>query len=136
MTGDYFASFIRRHFRNFFEGEGKKRRDKKLFLMDNCPCQTSAKAKKALQSIKAEMQIIPARSPDLNPIESVFHVLRKRLEGEVKKKNITRETRDEFVARVKRNIWSLPIDYIDKTIASMPKRIKLVISGKGHRTKY
>ena len=136
MTGDYFASFIRNFFHKLFKANGKRKGNEKIFLMDNCPCQTSAKAKKALRTIGATMRVIPARSPDLNPIENMFNVLRKRLEGEVKEKNITHETWDEFVARVKRNIWSLPIDYIDKTIASMPKRIKLVISGKGHRTKY
>ena len=136
MTGDYFASFIRNFFHKLFKANGKRKGNEKIFLMDNCPCQTSAKAKKALRSIGATMRVIPARSLDLNPIENMFNVLRKRLEGEVKEKNITHETWDEFVARVKRNIWSMPIDYIDKTIASMPKRIKLVISGKGHRTKY
>ena len=100
--------------------------------MDSCPCQTSVKAKRALQSIKAEMQIIPARSPDLNPMENVFHFLRTRLEKEVKEKNITRETWDDFVARVKRNISFLPIDYINKTIESMPKRDR--ISYKKQRT--
>lgn len=42
MSGDYFASFIRKYFDNLFETNGEKRSVKKIFLlMDNCPCQTS-----------------------------------------------------------------------------------------------
>jgi hypothetical protein len=51
-------------------------------------------------------------------------------------KNITNETWDDFVSRVTRNIWSVPKDYINKTIASMPVRLKNVIKKKGYRTKY
>ena len=38
--------------------------------------------------------------------------------------------------REKGNVWSMPKDYIDKTIASMRKRIEEVIKRKGRRTKY
>lgn len=136
MSGTYFARFIRRHFHILFEIAGKGENDSRSFVMDNDPSQTSAKAKRALRSVKATMQVIPARSPDLNPIENVFHTVRKQLDAEVKQKNINRETWDQFVDRVKRNIWSVSKEYIDKTIASMPHRIKSVCKGNGHRTKY
>ncbi len=90
--------------------------------MDNDPSQTSAKAKRALRSGRATMHVIPARSPDLNPIENLFNMARKQINAEVKDKNITNETWDDFVSRVTRNIWSAPKDYIDKTIASMPEK--------------
>lgn len=41
-----------------------------------------------------------------------------------------------FVSRVKRNIWPIPKDYIDKTICSMSNRTRHVLTGKGHCTKY
>lgn len=74
-----FHVFIRRHSPVLFEitknnGDTKP----KLFVMDNDPTQTSAVARKALKSIKANMQVIPARSPDLNPIENLFHVVPKK----------------------------------------------------------
>ena len=46
MTGDYFASFICIFFHKVFKANGKRKGNEKIFLMDNCPCQTSAKAKK------------------------------------------------------------------------------------------
>ena len=137
MDGPYFARFIRRHFPNLFEITGKQNSDSpKLFVMDNDPSQTSAAAKKALQSIGVDMQIIPARSPDLNPIENLFHIVRKNIEAEILEKNIIYQSWDEFVQRVKFHLWSVSQEYVDKTIASMPNRIKLIIKHRGLRTKY
>ena len=53
------------------------------------------------------MQVIPARSPDLNPIENLFHIVRKKIKAEILEKNITHQSWDEFVDRVKFNIWSV-----------------------------
>ena len=127
---------MRRSFPILFEIAGKGEYDNKMFVMDNDPSQTSAKAKRALCTVNATMLTIPPRSPDLNPIENIFDVLRKRLEGEIKAKNLTRQMLEEFVDRVKRNVWSMSTEYIDKTLTSMPNRIKSVVKGKGHRTKY
>jgi len=51
-------------------------------------------------------------------------------------KKIESETYDEFCLRVKDTIMSTNVDYIAKTIESMPERIKRVIKNKGGRTKY
>ncbi|CAB3978201.1 Transposable element Tcb1 transposase [Paramuricea clavata] len=137
MDGPYFARFIRRHFPILFDITSNNDNTKpKLFVMDNDPSQTSAVARKALKSIKASMQVIPARSPDLNPIENLFHIVRKKIEAEILQKNVIYQSWDEFVERVKFNIWSVSQEYVDKTIASMPRRIKDIVKHKGKRTKY
>ena len=127
MSGEYFARFIRRNFPILFEISGKNEEEPKLFVMDNDSSQTSAKAKCALCHAKCKMVQIPARSPDLNPVENVFHILRRQPEGEVD--TITTDSWDEFVSRIKHNLWSIPI-------ASMPNRIKLIVKAKGRRIKY
>ena len=66
MSGEYFARFIRRNFPILFEITGKNEGEPKLFVMDNDPSQTSAKAKCALCHAKCKMVQIPPRSPDLN----------------------------------------------------------------------
>ena len=66
----------------------------------------------------------------------MFNMARKKINAKVKEKNISNETWTDFVSRETRNIWSVPKDYIDKTIASMPVRVKNVIKNKGYRTKY
>ena len=139
MDGPYFARFIRRQFPTLFDITGKQsniNNTPNLFVMDNDPSQTSAVAKKALHSIGATMQVIPARSPDINPIENLFNVVRKNTEAEILQKNIIHQSWDEFVERVKFHIWSVSKEYVNKTVGSMPNRIKEIVKRKGMRTKY
>ena len=137
MDGPYFARFIRRQFPTHFDITGKQSNNTpKLFVIDNDPSQTSAVAKKALHSIGASMQVIPARSPDINPIENLFNVMRKNIEAEILQKNIIHQSWDEFVERVKFHIGSVSKEYVNKTVGSMPNRIKEIVKRKGMRTKY
>ena len=79
---------------------------------------------------------IPARSPDLNPIENFFHLVARRLQLQAVTKNIIRESFDEFSTRVINCIFNFSVQEINKIIDSMDKRIRLVISSKGQRIKY
>ena len=45
------------------------------------------------------------------------------MEAEILQKSITRQSWDEFVERVQFNVWSVSKEYVDKIIASMPRRI-------------
>ena len=79
---------------------------------------------------------IPARSPDLNPIENLFHIAKSRLKKDAICKSITREPYEEFVLRVKETIMSTPVTTINNIIESMNKRIEEGIKKKGHRIRY
>ncbi|CAB4016771.1 Hypothetical predicted protein [Paramuricea clavata] len=57
--------------------------------MDNDQSQTSKAARKAIEKIEAEFRKIPARSPDLKPIENVFHLVKESPENEAIAGNIT-----------------------------------------------
>lgn len=132
MNGKYFAGFITRNFMNMFGDADKDNTD--YFLQDGDPSQNSLVAKKALQRAKAKLFPIPARSPDLNPIENVFHLTNNELKRTAM--YVDRETRQEFVQRIRRAIYSVPVATIDKTISSMHKRLDLIITGRGQRLKY
>lgn len=136
LNGLFFANFIRQHFHLCFGRAGPKRDGKRLFVMDNDPSQTSKVAMNALKEIECELCKIPSRSPDLNPCESIFHILKDTLENEAIEQNITKESFEDFEKRVLRTLDELDSAVIDKTIESMPTRIKLIIEGKGSRTKY
>ena len=82
------------------------------------------------------MQSIPPLSPDLNPIENIFHTVRRQLKEDALAKEITKETYGQFCSRVKTTIENLSVDLINKTIASLPDRLNAVIKSKGARTKY
>ena len=79
---------------------GPKRHGQRLFIVDNDPSQRSKVAKRALQDIEAELHDIPPRSPDINVIESISHLLRMDLEEEAVTENITCETLEQFRDRV------------------------------------
>ena len=132
MSGHYFSDLIRRKFLAIFRRVGKTRRQQKIFVMDNCPSQTSAMAMDALQELGIELKRIPPRSPDLNPIENLFHVVKRKLRQDAINKAITEETFDEFVIRVKSTLLRVSTDYINR----MPKRVKEIIRRKGRRIKY
>ena len=90
MNRDFFAQFIKSNFNLCFGKAGPKTDGKRLFVMDNDPCQTSKKAMLALTQIECELHRIPPRSPDINPIENVFHPVKKMLQKEAIDQNITK----------------------------------------------
>ena len=120
---------------NFLKWNAKTRNPNvKVFLQDGDPSQTSGLAREAWEGLGFDDFTIPARSPDLNPIENIFHLIGKKLKEEGRK--IEKETFQEFCRRVKKTIGNYDPKIIDKTIESMPRRIKAVIDAKGTRTKY
>ena len=136
MNGRFFAQFIREHFNIAFARSGPKRNGKRLFIMDNDPSQRRKVVERALEDIEAELHEIPARSPDVNVIESIFHLLRMDLEDEAICENITSESFEQFRDRVFRSLERLPVEIVDRTIESMNNRIDAIIYSKGYRTKY
>lgn len=134
VNGEMFSTFIKERFPSIFDkGNNKKG---KLFLQDGDPSQNCRMSLDAMNKIPCRLFHIPPRSPDLNPIENIFHLVGKKLRKDAKDKNIKKETFNEFSFRVKQTLLNFPSEIIDKTIASMPKRINDVIKMKGHRTKY
>ena len=49
---------------------------------------------------------------------------------------IEREDFDEFSARVKRTLESVPVDVVDRTTRSMDKRVDLIVKRKEQRIRY
>ena len=107
-----------------------------MFLQDGDPSQNSAKAREALDSVRAEIFTIPPRSPDLNPIENLFHIVKETLRKDALQKEISYETMPEFSSRIKSTFMSMEAEVIDRIISSMNKRINKIIVNKGKRIKY
>ena len=134
LDGAYFADFVRRNFRTMFRKSGKKY--SKLFVQDNCPILNCAKAQKAVKEVGGKLFAIPKRSGDFNPIENIFNVVKKVLKTQAIRLNITSESFQEFAERVEATLYSLPSEIIDNTIASMYKRLDIIIKNRGRCTKY
>ena len=146
LNGAKFAQFIRTHFPNTFSASANP--TGKIFLQDGCPIQNSKKAKEAMYEVGAKKFSIPPRSPDMNPIENVFNVVKVELERQALdqnitfedfenyNQNITFENFENFSSRVKETLNTFSVQYINKTINSMDARMKMVIRKKGKRIKY
>ena len=134
MNGKYFSDFIHRNFDSMFEVSGKG--DSRIWVQDGDPSQNCADARAAMSRKKCELLKIPPRSPDLNPIENLFNSTSQRLKRDAISQNIAKESFHEFQQRVVNTMKSIPVEYINKLISSMNKRIELVIKNKGLRIKY
>ena len=97
-----------------------------------------AMQKRAMCNCNCDLSLIqiPPRSPDLNPIENFFHLVQCKLKSDALALNITKETLQEFKASIIRTIYSIPVNIINRTIASMPACLQQVIDSKGSRVKY
>ena len=94
---------------------------------------TSHTAKKSISYLKKEKLktvFFPGSSPDINPIENVFSYVKNKLER--------RDTRNvKKLCRSIKSEWAkLDKKYLRKLCDSMPKRLKMVLEGKGSMKKY
>ena len=134
LNGDLFAKYVETKFPEVMENSTNPQA--KLFLQDGDPSQNSAAAYKAIEKLGIKVLKIPARSPDINPIENIFHLVSKQLRKDATEQKITKETYEQFVERCKQTLLSFPVHVVDKTILSMGKRMDLTIKAKGARIKY
>lgn len=103
-----------------------------IFMQDGAPCHTAKSVKKFISDKNIPLLPWPGNSPDLNPIENVWHEL-KRL---VYKENNT--NRQVLIENIKKIWYEAPEikACIKACIESMPRRIKAVKLVKGGNTKY
>ena len=71
-----------------------------------------------------------ANSPDLNPIENLWDIVKRKL------RDARPNTLDELKAAIEASWASIRPQQCHRLIASMPRRIEAVISAKGFLTKY
>ncbi len=72
----------------------------------------------------------PANSPDLNPIETLWDIVKRKM------RNKRPKNANELKASVKETWASIPPQQCHKLTTSMPRRIEAVIKAKGAPTKY
>ena len=125
INAEMCKSFTEEYFSDMFEKSANPKG--KLFLQDGDPSQNSKLSKDAMDELG--LFKIPLQSPDLNPIENVFHLIGKQLKKDALNNNLQRESYSEFLKRVQRTVLAFPSSIIDKTIDSMPKRINEIMEG-------
>ena len=131
MDADLYVSIMEDELQQTLELWGKTT-DDVVFQQNNDPKHTSKKAKKWFEDNDITAFKWPAQSPDLNPIEHLWHHFKKKLgEYEVSANSVT-----ELWERVQVEWEKIPKEECQKLIESMPRRLAAVFREKGGYTKY
>ena len=131
MDGPLYVQILRDELMQTLEFYGK-RVEEVIFQQDNDSKHTSKVAQECFQELGLRVLTWPANSPDLNPIEHLWFILKQKLNDypEPPKGMLELWERVEVV-------WeAISKEEVQKLIASMPDRIHAVIRAKGDVTDY
>lgn len=96
-----------------------------IFMQDGARCHTS---EKSMEFLEAECDVIndwPPNSPDLNPIEILWAILKKRVSFDNPK------TQQELIASIKKSWSEIPQSLIDKLCSSFEGRLRVCLENDG-----
>ena len=100
------------------------------FMQDNAPCHSSRRTLGWMKENGIELLEWPPQSPDLNPIENLWAILKRDIQ---KKQPKNACELDKFV----REAWEgINLQYLLNLVESMPTRIKMAIAAKGYSIPY
>lgn len=110
-----------------------------LFQQDNAPIHKSALTMKWFEDHEINPIKWPPYSPDLNPIENVWALLKRKIAKKyplLRTSKVNEENKQLLMVAIK-DCWdNLKQDTIDTIIKSLPRRLSNVIEYGGGNTKY
>lgn len=126
MNADIYIQILRDHLMPIFGVHNNKL----IFQHDNDPKHTAIKTKQFLRDNNIVVLEWPSCSPDLNPIENIWKILKERV---YKNKSINS---NEFIDNILNEWNNIDKKILKSLIDSMPHRIYKVIENDGDSIEY
>ena len=112
-------------FKHFPNGDG-------VFQQDGAPCHTAKSVTSFLQRNHVPLLPWPGSSPDMNPIENLWMIVKRRIAAR-------KPTSKRALIEALIDVWARDPEIKEmcpKLVMGMPKRIQSLIKAKGTSTKY
>lgn len=100
------------------------------FMQDNHPKHSSKVVKDWFLKENTKVLDWPAQSPELNPIENLWNVVK----NEISQRNF--KNAEELWMGIQDAWYAIPIDRCQRLVESMPRRCQAVINNNGFSTKF
>ncbi|XP_011270907.1 hypothetical protein CAOG_09190 [Capsaspora owczarzaki ATCC 30864] len=130
MNGDVYLSVLNEELKDSLAAWGND--PNLIFMQDNAPCHKRKDVMKWFNNQNLTLLEWPANSPDLNPIEHAWNMVKNAVykQREITNQDMLWERFQEVYHKV------LTVEVCTSLISSMPRRIKAVLDAHGGYTKY
>ena len=106
------------------------------FMQDGAGPHASKKTFRFLQRNRIQLQPWPGNSPDLNPIENAWHLLKARLRKRFRDPRKRPHTEAEWIKAAQEEWEQIPQEVLNRLVDSVPRRFAACIKARGGHTKY
>ncbi|GFS54851.1 transposable element Tcb2 transposase [Trichonephila clavipes] len=106
--------------------------DKFVFMDDNAKCHRTLTVQDCVDSEGIQRLVLPARSPDLNPIENVWDALGRQVSG----RNYPPTNKNTLIRALTEEWDKLPQQLLDNAVQSMVRRVECCITLHGGHIPY